>query len=464
MAPHALAFAFNRQNRHSIAVLIGAVETDGRFGDLDIHLLDPRSDLGEQIEALAAQHQRLVVGFSFTTFNVLEVFEAVQAIRERLASQPIEHVTLVAGGPHASGDWRRTLEMGFDIVVVGEGERSFPELLGALCEGRDVGHIPGVAACGSSGPTFSGRSPRVENLDDVPPFAERFGLFSMIEITRGCPWACRFCQATSLFGARMRHRSVSNIVEWAKKSTQFEEESDVRLLTPDALAYGSDGRSQRLDLLAEMLEAVNGVVGKERTYLGSFPSEVRPESVTQEGVELLRDHVANDNIIIGAQSGSQRLLHLSHRGHTVQDIRRAVQITVGAGLIANVDFIFGMPGETEEDRVLTRRLIRDLAAMGARIHSHAFMPLAGTAWAKQRPGRVDKATRSLLYSLSGSHQQYGQWRLQQEVARSVAGFQESLQPLDCTGVQLSPLWASWTGTRPRARRRMDSDRNGKDDR
>ena len=230
MAPHALAFAFNRQNRHSIAVLIGAVETDGRFGDLDIHLLDPRSDLGEQIEALAAQHQRLVVGFSFTTFNVLEVFEAVQAIRERLASQPIEHVTLVAGGPHASGDWRRTLEMGFDIVVVGEGERSFPELLGALCEGRDVGHIPGVAACGSSGPTFSGRSPRVENLDDVPPFAERFGLFSMIEITRGCPWACRFCQATSLFGARMRHRSVSNIVEWAKKSKQFDEEWDVFLL------------------------------------------------------------------------------------------------------------------------------------------------------------------------------------------------------------------------------------------
>jgi hypothetical protein len=84
--------------------------------------------------------------------------------------------------------------------------------------------------------------------------------------------------------------------------------------------------------------------------------------------------------------------------------------------------------------VQTRRLIKDLAAMGARIHSHAFMPLAGTAWAKERPGRVDEETRNLLYSLAGSHQQYGQWQLQQEVARAVAGFQERLRPVDCTRV------------------------------
>jgi B12-binding domain/radical SAM domain protein len=429
MAAHALAFAFNRQNRHSIATLIGAVEMDGRLADLAIHLLDPRTDLGRQIERLAAQHERLVVGFSFTTFNVLEVFEDVRAIKERLASRRIDHVTLVAGGPHASGDWRQTLEMGFDVVVVGEAERSFPDLLAHLCQGEDIGNIRGVATCGPSGVVFTGRSPRVENLDDVPPFAEKFGLFSMIEITRGCPWACRFCQATSLFGSRMRHRSVSNIVQWAEKSRRFDEKWDIRLLTPDALAYGSDGHGQRLDLLAELLEGVNGVVGRERTYLGSFPSEVRPESVTREGIELLRDHVANDNIIIGAQSGSPRMLRLSHRGHTVEDIVRAVRITVGAGLIANVDFIFGMPGETEEDQALTRRVIEELAGMGARIHSHAFMPLTGTAWARERPGRVDEQTRSLLYSLAGSHQQYGQWQLQQEVASAVAGFQGALQPL-----------------------------------
>ena len=441
MGKNALAFAFYRHNRHSIAVLIGALETDGRFDDLDIRLLEPSQDvgpqglgaqglgaqnLGAQIEALAAEHERVVVAFSFTTFDVLEVFETLQGIREHLQERGIEHVTLIAGGPHVSGDWQHTLRMGFDFVVVGEGERSFPELLAALYDGRDAAHIQGVATCSDSRATYTGRSPQVENLDDVPPFAERFPIVSMIEITRGCPWGCRFCQATFLFGARLRHRSVANIVHWAEKSRRFDEKWDIRLLTPDALAYGSDGRHQRLDLLAEMLEGVNRVAGRERTYLGSFPSEVRPESVSREGIELLRDHVANDNIIIGAQSGSPRMLELSHRGHTVEDIYAAVQITLQAGLIANVDFIFGMPGETGEDQHLTRRVVSDLAQMGARIHSHAFMPLAGTPWGGEKPGRVDKQTSDLLYSLAGSHQQYGQWQLQQDVAKAVAGFRETL--------------------------------------
>ncbi|MBC8450451.1 MAG: TIGR04013 family B12-binding domain/radical SAM domain-containing protein, partial [Chloroflexi bacterium] len=279
-------------------------------------------------------------------------------------------------------------------------------------------------------------SERVENLDDAPPFAERFGLFSMIEITRGCPWACKFCQATSLFGAHMRHRSVENIVQWAEASKRFDLQWDIRLVTPDALAYGSDGQNLRLDTLADMLKAVNAAVGKEHTYLGSFPSEVRPDSVSKEGIELIREHCANDNIIIGAQSGSQRMLDLSHRGHTVEDIARAVQITLDVGLIANVDFIFGMPGETGEDRERTRKVVQDLAARGARIHSHAFMPLAGTPWANEKPGQVDFQTRRLLYSLAGDQQQYGQWRKQQETARSIVRFRKSLAAgLCCTQVK-----------------------------
>ena len=152
-----------------------------------------------------------------------------------------------------------------------------------------------------------------------------------------------------------------------------------------------------------------------------------------EGIVLLRDHVANDNIIIGAQSGSERMLDLSHRGHTVDDIYRAVGITLDAGLVANVDFIFGMPGETAEDGELTLKVMGDLARMGARIHSHAFMPLTGTPWANESPGEVDEKTRSFLYDLAGSHQQYGQWRKQQDVARAVAGFREAMEVEACHG-------------------------------
>ena len=120
------------------------------------------------------------------------------------------------------------------------------------------------------------------------------------------------------------------------------------------------------------------------------------------------------------------MLDLSHRGHTVEDIYRAVQITLDAGFIANVDFIFGMPGETEGDQAHTRKVIEDLAAMGARIHSHAFMPLAGTPWADAPPGDVDPKTRDLLERLTGSGQQFGQWREQQEACRIIEDLRRSL--------------------------------------
>jgi B12-binding domain/radical SAM domain protein len=380
--------------------------------------------LDEQVQALALRYDNVVVGHSFTTLKAREVFEQVGQVRDQLTARRLNNVTLIAGGPHPSGDPRQTLNMGFDVVVVGEGEKSLPKLLAALLDGTDLGQIRGLAYQSGSQTRFTGRSERVENLDDYPPFAEHFGLFSSIEITRGCPRACRFCQTTFLLGGRMRHRSIENVVKWVEVSKQ-RDRPEIRFITPDAFAYGSeDGKQIRLDLLAEMLTAVNGIVGREHTYVGSFPSEARPENVSREAVELVRRLAANDNLVIGAQSGSQRMLDLSHRGHTVEDIYRAVGITLDAGLIANVDFIFGRPGETEEDRALTRKVIEDLAAMGARIHSHVFMPLAGTPWADASPGDVDPKTRDLLERLTGRGQQFGQWREQRDACRAVAGLRK----------------------------------------
>ena len=426
MSKNALAFIFENSNKQTVSVLIGALETDRRFDGLDIHLLRPKIGLSDQVEALAQRYNKVVVAHSFTTPKAPQVLGEVRGIRDHLTSQRVHNVTLIAGGPHPSGDPRQVLSMGFDVVVVGEGEKSLPKLLAALFNGTDLGQLRGLAYQSGSETRFTGRSEGVDNLDDYPPFAERFSLFSSIEITRGCPCACRFCQTTFLLGGRMRHRSIQNVAKWVEVSKRHER-PEIRFITPDAFAYGSkDGKQLRLDLLAQMLKTVNRIVGREHTYIGSFPSEVRPEHVSRDAVELVRRYAANDNLVIGAQSGGQRMLDLSHRGHTVEDIYRAVRITLDAGFIANVDFIFGMPGETEGDQAHTRKMIEDLAAMGARIHGHAFMPLAGTPWADAPFGDVDPETRALLERLTGSGQQFGQWREQQQACRAIKDLRCSL--------------------------------------
>ena len=428
MTKNALGFRFETRNRQSAAVLIGAIQQDPQFADLDIHLVKPRNGLARQIVALAERYNRVLLGFSFTTPEAIATGEAVQVIRNTLQTRGLDNVVLIAGGPHPSGNWRQTLDLGFDIVVIGEGEIVFPELLDVLCQHDipigpltdDFGlhHISGLAFRTGTGVHFTGRAHRVECLDDYPPFAPDYSIFSSIEITRGCPWACKYCQNSFLKGGVMRHRSIENIVKWATLSKE-RDHGTIRFVTPDAFAYGSDGRSPTLKPLSEMLSTVSHVAGKEYVYLGSFPSEVRPDSVSAAALALVREFAANDTILIGAQSGSDRMLQICHRGHTVDDVYRAVQLITQSGLRATLDFIFGMPGETADDIEQTLKVIKDLAHMGARIHSHTFMPLAGTPWADAPAGTMDDRTKALLESLTGRGLHFGQWRKQRTMARTI---------------------------------------------
>jgi B12-binding domain/radical SAM domain protein len=225
----------------------------------------------------------------------------------------------------------------------------------------------------------------------------------------------------------MRHRSIDSIAKYAEVARSCGMR-DLRFLTPDAFAYGSDGKRPNLGQLEKMLRTVHEIYPKDHLYLGSFPSEVRPDMVDKEAVDLIRRYAANDNLVIGAQSGSQRLLDLMHRGHSVGDVYEAVRIVTASGLTANVDLIFGLPGETAADITSTLRMIDDLTRLGARIHSHTFMPLAGTPLAKAPPGRVDRRTRAVLGRLASQGRQFGSWQHQEKIGSRLVDFQKRCRP------------------------------------
>ena len=413
-----LAFVANKHNLNSIAALTGALEAGARTQVLPLRFLWQDEGLVPGLRALGQEADRLVVALSFATANLPEMTLLIGDLRE-LEPAPF----VVAGGPHPSARAGEVLQLGADAVVIGEGEEALPALLERLLAGQSPAGLPGVATLAADGRLLQGPRPKLVDLEAYPPIGVKHRRFGPIEITRGCPCACAFCQTSFLFGGRMRHRSVENVVAWVRRAME-QGYSYARFVTPNAFAYQSEdnGRTVNLDAIEHLLREMAALMGKELVYFGSFPSEVGPETVTPEAVALVRRYCGNDNLIVGAQTGSDRLLRALQRNHTVADAYRAAEAIVAGGLRPVVDLIFGLPGEEADDVAATLRLMEDLVDMGALLHTHTFMPLPGTPLEDAPPGKVDPALHPLLDRLASQRHQIGQWRKQEEIARrAVAG-------------------------------------------
>ncbi|WP_349256731.1 TIGR04013 family B12-binding domain/radical SAM domain-containing protein [Methanocella sp.] len=356
-------FRWNPRNRYSIAALGAVLDFD-----------------------LAKRPEDGIMLYSFASPQARSIFREVKAART--------DSVFIAGGPHPSGCPEETLEY-FDYVVVGEGEEALPELVRVLENGDDASRVRGIAYKKDGKVVFTPKRENVD-LDKYPPFKPP--LFGPIEITRGCPWNCAYCQTPRLFGHKMRHRSVEAICKYDK----FYE--DKRLVSPNAFAYGSDGITPNEAAVERLLKSLSGNI-----YFGTFPSEVRPEFVAPKMLELLNMYCANKELHLGGQSGSDRMLKAIHRGHSAAQVLDAVELTHDAGLTPVVDFIFGLPGEREEDQQLTVDSINAIIEEGGKVRAHYFLPLPGTELAKTKPEKISPEIDKLLGKLALGGRLTGSW-------------------------------------------------------
>jgi B12-binding domain/radical SAM domain protein len=405
----------SKRNRNSVAALLGALDVSPAAA-MPVSFAWTRQELRAALRSAFQAGERAMLAFSFSTASREPVGRRLDLVRKTFGQDP-ERLLCLAGGPHPSGDPLGTLEMGFDLVIRGEGEETFPALLGRWSQGRAFTDLPGLAYV-QEGQVHLNPPPPPVDIDRYPPFSLKHDRWGFIEISRGCPWGCRYCQTSYLTGRRMRHRSVAHVAGAIREARDRVGFSYARFITPNAFAYGSpNGVTPNLEAMEALLKAVSGLLGRDETYFGSFPSEVRPDSVTPEAVALVRRYAANDTILLGAQSGSQRLLNEMSRGHSPADIIRATRIIHEGGLSPTVDFIFGLPGETGKDRQETIAVIYEIVDLGATIHSHVFMPLPGTPWADMPPGTMAAEYESLVGELSRLGRHYGQWGRQERLAR-----------------------------------------------
>ena len=409
-------------NKNSIAALTGALQIFPETAEIEPLVMWDRDAVASAAAKAAEDGFVPVICFSFTTLHFLDTVKVLLFLKKTLNNLPLRPL-YVAGGAHPSGSAEETLKCGFDYIVKGEGEYSFPAMITAVMREEDPASIKGVCTLADGKFVSTGRSDAV-NLDDYPPFPMRLTKFSYIEITRGCPVACKYCQTSYIQGAHYKHRSPEKVLEYAERLVSLGVK-DIRFITPDCLSYGSKTVGKpNIMFIEKFLNDLKKCAGESSIHFGSFPSEVFPSSVTEEAMELLAAYVSNNNIVIGAQTGSDRLLKHIGRSHTVDDVRKAVGLILKKGFGANVDFMFGLPGETEEDEEENIRFMTELWTMGAKVHSHTFMPLAGTPFGSLPPVVVPPKTAKLLEKLAGYGIQYGSWKAQMEKSNRLAVFRK----------------------------------------
>ena len=369
----AFVFYYKKTNRYSYNAIIAALETSF-IENYDLFIPSSEKELIKLLNDINKVYSKIILTISFFTTQVWEINKLLKKIK----TLKIDNLILLAGGPHSTGEPEKTLKLGFDYVLTGEGEITFPETIKKILNDENLPKI------------IYGK--RVKNLDDFNPFPiKKIKKFGPIEITRGCPFFCNFCQTSRIFGGKPRHRSIDKIckiVEYMKIQNRV----DIRFIMPDAFSYGSkNGKEINLNSIENLLKEIRKILNNNgRIFLGSFPSEVRPEHVIEDTVLLVKKYCNNDNLVIGGQSGSEKILKICNRRHTVKDIYNAVKICTKFNLTPNIDFIFGLPGEDEKDIKDTIKVMKDIIKMGARIHAHTFMPLPQTPFKDSPPGKISK--------------------------------------------------------------------------
>lgn len=422
----AFVIFYHKHNFYSLNAIVGALETDKIFERIDFFFLRLKNELVKNLENIIKNYDKIIVGISFFTTQLFETYDLINTITSKYGKKCL----YIAGGSHPTGDPYRTLRMGFDIVVVGEGEETIIELMHKINANEKFSEVKGIAYINKDEEyVYTGRRNLI-NLDKFPPFPIKNTRFGAVEITRGCPYVCYFCQTPYILGTKPRHRSIESICKYVRVLyNHYGDLTDVRFITPNFFSYGSeDGKNLNLEKLENLLFNIREIIGqKGRIFLGTFPSEVRPEHVTNDTLDLVLKYADNDNITIGAQSGSQRILDLCHRGHTIADINKAVDLAFKKDLKTNVDFIFGLPGESNEDVKLTIYMMRELSNKGARVHAHSFIPLPQTPFANVSVNRINDRYKKEIKTLISKGFAFGDWKKQERLAIKISNYMKEMK-------------------------------------
>ena len=318
-----------------------------------------------EIDRTIREYKPDVVGITAMTPKYLMV-ERIAAITK--AINPV--TTVVIGGHHPSIIGEQVFVNGnIDVVVVGEGEITFAELIDQLSrDARQMEGVLGILFRNASGKIIrtEPRAP-ITNLD-LLPIADRDLILNSdyvsdnnIISTRGCPFSCAYCGADVIWKHKQRRRSVANVME------------EVRYLISrsgsQTISFWDDSFTVNKKHTLELLEALKSIQGL------TFSCITRLDLINYEIVTALKQ-TGCTTIYFGIESGNDRVLAMMNKHLTKELVREKTALVNNSGISWLGFFIMGYPGETREDILETLDFMKELDPPYAEIN--IFNPLPGT--------------------------------------------------------------------------------------
>ncbi len=224
------------------------------------------------------------------------------------------------------------------------------------------------------------RRAHLSNLSDSPPLrrplvplAEGVHERVMLEIMRGCPNACRFCQAGAT-RLPVRFRSVDELLDVARDALDATGYREISLLSLSTSDYPH---------LAELIAHLQAEFSERKVSI-SLPS-LRVDSQLALLPKLASD-VRKGGLTIAAEAGSDRLRKAIRKNISEDDMLAGVQAAYRTGWKrVKVYFMAGLPGETEADIDAIFDLCRRLSLTGKEVMGQPGAILASVSWFVPKP-------------------------------------------------------------------------------
>lgn len=299
--------------------------------DLNFTVLDTRVATKKETKAFYKQNFDLVgiTVFSPVYFEVKNIF---QKLRQT-------NVPICLGGPYVTTIMQEVFtETPSEYAVYGEGEETFSQLLFYLKGKESIENIDGLMYKNEHNEIITNpRRKRIKNLDLLPTPAydifpmNRYPLHRIVS-SRGCPYACAWCNSSSLWNDGLYWMSPVKIVNEIEYLI-----SNYGLKT---FVFGDNTFNFDLKRVEEFCDLL---IQKKIRILWSV--SFRPEKVTKQLAHKMRK-AGCFNVSIGIESANNRILEKLGKKTTIENIKDGIKILKEENIEIMSQFVIGSPYDT----------------------------------------------------------------------------------------------------------------------